>query len=170
MWEKVISIMIKAICLWKNKGGKIVDWITKCKAAVSLLLGTLSAWLGVLAVPVYVLVLCNVIDYATGIAAAWKRGEKVNSHTGIRGITKKVCMWLLVAVGGILDWLLLYTGESLGLEIHLPMLAASLTAVWLICNEVLSILENMKDIGVPLPGFLGKLVSMVQGKLPDSQP
>lgn len=77
-------------------------------------------------------------------------------------------MWLLVAVGAVLDWLLSYAGDKLGMTIHLPMLIASLVAVWLICNELISILENIGDIGVPLPGFLGRLVSMLKSKV-DSQ-
>lgn len=139
-----------------------MDWIQKIKAIVAMIFGAITAWLGVLAVPVYMLVLCNAIDYGTGIAAAWKRGEQVSSYKGLRGIAKKVCMWMLIAVGAILDWLLLYAGEALKTEVHLPMLAASLTAVWLICNELLSILENVRDMGIPLPGFLEKLVNIVK--------
>lgn len=131
------------------------------------ILGVLSAWLGVLAVPVYMLVLCNLIDYLTGIAAAWKRGETISSYTGIQGIAKKISMWLLIGVGSIIDWLLLYAGNALHMEIRLPMLAASLTAVWLICNEILSILENVSDLGVPLPGFLGKVAQALQKAVPE---
>lgn len=139
-----------------------MEWLQKVKAVAAGILGILTAWLGALAVPVYMLVLCNAIDYLTGIAAAWKRQEQVSSYKGLMGIAKKVCMWMLIGVGAILDWLLLYAGETLGMQIRIPMLAASLTAVWLICNELLSILENIRDIGVPLPGFLGKLVNAVQ--------
>ena len=60
---------------------------------------------------------------------------------------------------------MLYCGASLGFEIHLPMLAASLVAVWLIINEIISILENIGDIGVPLPGFLTKIVQGLKSKL-----
>jgi hypothetical protein len=45
---------------------------------------------------------------------------------------------------------------------------ASLVAVWLICNEIISILENINDIGVAMPPFLlklaGSLKSQVEGK------
>ncbi|MGW8114942.1 phage holin family protein [Caproicibacterium sp. NSD3] len=97
-------------------------------------------------------------------------GDSVKVQSGVcdyngNSIAKKVCMWLLVAVGAVLDWLLSYAGDKLGMTIHLPMLIASLVAVWLICNELISILEN---IGVPLPGFLGRLVSMLKSKV-DSQ-
>ena len=142
-----------------------MDTLTKTKVVFTSIVGVLASWLGELAVPMMVLVICNLIDYITGISAASKRGQKISSYRGIQGISKKVCMWLLVAVGSILDWLLAYAGNKLGMTIHLPMLIASLVAVWLICNELISILENINDIGVPLPGFLGRLVSMLKSKV-----
>ena len=142
-----------------------MDVLKTAKAICVAAFGLLSSWLGVLAIPVYVLVGCNVMDYLTGLAAAHRRGQKVSSYIGVLGIAKKVCMWLLIAVGAVVDWLLLYCGDQLGVEIHLPMLAASLVAVWLIVNEVISILENIGDIGVPLPGFLTTIVQGLKSKI-----
>ncbi|HIW14920.1 MAG TPA: phage holin family protein [Firmicutes bacterium] len=146
-----------------------MDFLKAVKAVCITVFGLLSSWLGVLAVPVYVLVGCNVMDYATGLAAAHRRGQKVSSYIGVLGIAKKVCMWLLIAVGAVVDWLLLYAGDQLGVDIHLPMLVASLTAVWLIVNEVISILENIGDTGVPLPGFLTKIVEGLKSKIESAE-
>ena len=142
-----------------------MDFLKTAKAICVAAFGLLSSWLGVLAVPIYVLVGCNVMDYLTGLAAAHRRGQKVSSYKGINGIAKKVCMWLLIAVGAVVDWLLLYAGDQLGVDIHLPMLVSSLTAVWLIVNEVISIFENIGDTGVPLPGFLTKIVQGLKSKI-----
>ena len=142
-----------------------MDFLKTAKAVCVAAFGLLSSWLGVLAIPVYVLVACNIMDYITGLAAAHRRNQKVSSYVGVLGIAKKVCMWLLIAVGAVVDWLLLYCGASLGFEIHLPMLAASLVAVSLIINEIISILENVGDIGVPLPGFLTKIVQGLKSKI-----
>ena len=146
-----------------------MDFLKAIKAVCVTVFGLLSSWLGVLAIPVYVLVGCNVMDYATGLAAAHRRGQKVSSYKGINGIAKKVCMWLLIAVGAVVDWLLLYGGDQLGVEMHLPMLVSSLTAVWLIVNEVISILENIGDTGVPLPGFLTKIVEGLKSKIESAE-
>ena len=142
-----------------------MDFLKTAKAVCVAAFGLLSSWLGVLAIPVYVLVVCNIMDYITGLAAANRRNQKVSSYVGVLGIAKKVCMWLLIAVGAVVDWLLLYCGANLGFEIHLPMLAASLVAVWLIVNEIISILENIGDIGVQLPGFLTKIVQGLKSKI-----
>ncbi len=133
-----------------------MDVVKTVKTGLWAVLGVLSSWLGVLAIPVYVLVGCNVMDYITGLLAAHRRGQKISSYTGINGIAKKVCMWLLIAVGGVLDWLIGYAGAALGMTVPLPMAAAMLTAVWLIVNEVISILENVKDSGRSAAGLFGK--------------
>ncbi len=128
-------------------------------------IGTLlSSWLGILYVPMLVLILCNVIDYGTGLCAAKYRDETIKSYKSIRGIAKKVCMWLLVAVGAMLDWLLQYTAETVGIVIGLNFVVASIVAVWLIANEIISILENVRDIGAPLPPFLMKIASNIKSQ------
>ncbi|MFR1801084.1 MAG: holin family protein [Faecalispora jeddahensis] len=118
----------------------------------------LSAWLGILAIPVYLLVCCNVIDYGTGLAAAKKRGQVINSSVGLNGIIKKVCMWLLVCLGAMVDILITYGAEQAGITLNFGYAIGCLVAVWLICNEIISILENMVDIGVDLPPFLARVV------------
>lgn len=128
-------------------------------------IGTLlSSWLGILYVPMLVLILCNIIDYGTGLCAAKYRDETIKSYKSIRGIAKKVCMWLLVAVGAMLDWLLEYAAETVGIVIGLNFIVASIVAVWLIANEIISVLENVKDIGAPLPPFLMKIASNIKSQ------
>jgi len=134
----------------------------KTKAFVVTIIGIFSGWLGILAIPFYILVLLNGVDYTTGIVAAPYRDEKINSYKGFRGIAKKVCMWLLVAIGAIVDWLIAYSTSTIGIDFNFRFLIASLVAVWLICNEIISILENMVDIGVDMPPFLQKFVSKIR--------
>ena len=137
----------------------------KIKAVFVGVFTTFSAWLGILAIPVYLLVCCNVIDYGTGIAAAKYRGQAVNSYVGFRGIAKKVCMWLLVGVGAIFDILLAYAAEQAGIVLNFGYAIACLVAIWLFCNELISILENMADIGVNLPPFLMRFVDNLKSQV-----
>ena len=58
----------------------------KVKALFITVFGAVFSALGILAVPVFLLVGCNLIDYFTGIAAAKYREEPVSSYKGIRGI------------------------------------------------------------------------------------
>lgn len=135
---------------------------TEVKAAVSGVLGAVTAWLGILAMPLYILVGLGFLDYVTGYLAAPHRGQQRRSRTAFQGIVKKVCTWLVVALGSVLDWVAAYAGEAVGLRLPVDFLVAALVAVWLICNEVISILENIGDLGVALPPFLMTLVTWVR--------
>ena len=129
--------------------------------------GLLSSLLGVLALPVMLMVCCNVIDYITGLMATSYRSEDINSYKSIRGIMKKVCMWLLVVVGAIIDQLLIYASDTVGIEMPFTFLVACIVAIWIICNEIISILENIKDMGVTLPAFLEPLVRNIKSQVED---
>ncbi len=128
----------------------------------------LSSCLGILAIPVLILIVANMIDYATGLTAAKYRAEKINSYKSFKGIAKKVCMWLLVCVGVLVDVFLIYTGSSIGLNPPKLFIIACFVTAWLFVNELISILENMVDIGVNMPPFLLPFVknikSQVEGK------
>lgn len=125
------------------------------KAIITAATGFLSSVLGILYIPVLLMVACNLIDYITGLVAAKYRTDGgISSYRSMKGITKKVMMWLLVVVGAIIDEVLAYTSVTLGLAMPFTFLVACIVAIWIICNEIISILENMLDIGVDIPAFL----------------
>ena len=139
----------------------------KVQVMATAVLSALMSWLGILPVPVFMLVGCNVIDYITGLLAAPYRTQTVSSYKGIRGIIKKVCMWLLVIVGAWMDILINYAAECAGFQVSLPFIVAVVVAVWLTLNEIISILENIIDIGVPLPPFLLPIVKHIKQAVED---
>lgn len=133
------------------------------KVIVTAVTGFLSSILGILYVPVLLMVACNLIDYITGLVAAKYRTDGgISSYKSMKGITKKVMMWLLVVVGAIIDQLLVYASVTLGFAMPFTFLVACIVAIWIICNEIISILENMIDIGVEIPGFLLPLVKGIK--------
>ena len=140
----------------------------RIKVIMTAILSTVMSWLGILAVPVFLLVGCNVIDYITGLCATPYREENISSYKGIRGIIKKVCLWLLVVVGSWIDILIRYTAECTGIGIHVPFIVATVVAVWLIVNEMISILENMIDIGVQMPPFLMPVVRRIKKQIEET--
>lgn len=135
----------------------------KVKIAVIGFFAVMTSWLGTLAIPVYILVACNVIDYVTGITSACVRKEQVSSYKGILGIAKKVFMYLLIVVGVFIDLMLQYMFKNLNIPISLPFIVGCIVACWLVLNEMLSILENLNEIGVPMPPFLMPLVDRIKG-------
>lgn len=125
----------------------------KVKAAFVAAFSMIFGWLGILAVPVLILAGLNFTDYITGILASKRRNELVTSDKGLWGIVKKIGMWILVGLGWAMDVLINYASQYVGLSIKLPFVVATIVAVWLICNEIISILENLLDIGVAMPPF-----------------
>ena len=93
------------------------------------------------------------------------RSQDINSYKSIRGIFKKVSMWLLVVVGAIIDELLLYAATTIGKPVPVTFLIACVVAMWLICNEIISILENIQDMGVNIPAFLQPLVKHIRSQV-----
>lgn len=136
--------------------------MNKIKTTVIAVISALMGWLGILAVPVFLLLGCNLIDYGTGLCAAKYRKDGISSYKSIKGITKKVCQWLLILVGAWVDILINYAMECAGIEITVPFVVGTVVAVWLVVNEIISILENMIDIGVAMPPFLLPLVRYIR--------
>ena len=139
----------------------------KVKAAFVAAFSMIFGWLGILAVPVLILAGLNFTDYITGILASKRRNELVTSDKGLWGIVKKIGMWIVVGLGWAMDVLINYAGQYVGLSIKLPFVVATIVAVWLICNEIISILENLLDIGVAMPPFLMPLARMIKGQVED---
>ncbi len=144
-----------------------MEQATYIKAGFTAVFAFVSSLLGVLTVPVILMVACNIIDYATGLMASPYRSQDINSYKSIRGIMKKVCMWLLVIVGAVIDQLIAYAGNVVGYTFPFTFLVACIVAIWIICNEIISILENIKDMGVIIPGFLEPLVRNIKSQVED---
>lgn len=136
--------------------------MTKIKVIFTTIISGIMSLLGVLAIPVSLLVGCNVIDYITGVIASKYRDEKISSYKGIKGIYKKICMWLLVLIGSWMDLLVNYAVQYLGFDFQWPFVVAIVVCIWLVANEIISILENMLDADVKLPPFLLPLAQQIK--------
>ena len=65
---------------------------------------------------------------------------------------------MIVAVGMVIDWIIQAGVDKLHLDFKLEFLFALIVIIWLILNELISILENVAEIGVPVPKWLTKLI------------
>ena len=68
----------------------------------------------------------------------------------------------LVAVAMGVDYLIFSGFTAVNVSIGFNMLFGILVAVWLIINEMISVLENLSRIGVPIPQFLTKVVKRLK--------
>lgn len=126
------------------------------QTTVSVAIGALAAYFNILLIPVLVLFAVMVIDYCTGMASAYKNKE-IKSKTGLIGILKKLSYLILVCVGGVVDYLIGAGLATAGIEFS-SYYFGLIVAVWLIINELISILENLSELGTPIPKFLVNIV------------
>lgn len=122
-----------------------------------LALAALGAYFHQLAFPVILLVVAMALDYGTGMTAAWIKKE-LSCKTGIIGILKKLGYMVAVAVAVLVDWVIRVAVEQAGVGVDAPNIFALLVTIWLTLNECISILENLDEIGVPVPEFLMKII------------
>lgn len=124
----------------------------------ALLVGTLTAmaaYLRAVTVPVVVLCAVMMLDWVTGMTAAWINGE-LDSRVGFFGAIRKLGRLCLVAVGMAADYIIASGVSTAGAELPIDMAVALLVCFWLIINECISVLENCDKAGVPIPEFLKK--------------
>ena len=126
--------------------------------------GALAAYLNILAVPLIVLGTVMVVDWFTGMAGASATG-KLSSRVGVIGIIKKLCYLALVVVGGVIDYLINSALVSIGISLQINYCFGMIITVWLIINELISILENLGEMGVPLPSFLTSMIKTLKSKV-----
>lgn len=135
---------------------------------VSAAFAGLMYYLGIVSIPIIILICAMIIDYATGMSAAWYNSE-LSSKKGVKGIVKKVGYLALVVATMILDWLISQGLQQINLDLHYSVFFAVLVAVWLIINELISVLENLSRMGVPIPNFLKNLINRLKTTVDESE-
>ncbi|UOE96083.1 phage holin family protein [Alkalihalobacillus sp. LMS39] len=146
------------------RGEKKVENLFKYGAAastaiVSFLWGEWSLLLTVLLVLVF-------LDYGSGLAAAWTEGKNhpkdkakgLSSRIGMRGIVKKVFIFVVIAMGNLVDYTLIETG------MRTEPIVFQAAVVFYIFNECISLLENVGRMGIPVPNQLKQAVQVLKDK------
>ena len=139
-------------------------FITEIKLCITAVFGALAAWLGIVPHILIILAVVMIIDYITGIINAWISGE-LCSKCGIVGIFKKTFYLIIIAVASIADKLIVIIAQGFNFDIKLAGFFGMLTAIWLILNELLSILENIGKLNVPMPDFLKKAIYVLKNSV-----
>lgn len=116
------------------------------KIALAAVTGALAYVFGPWDALMITLVVMIVLDVLTGFIKAGV-GHELCSSTCWKGLLKKLLIFILVSVGVLLDRLMNMNGA-----------VRAAVSMFYIANEGISILENMGEMGVPLPAFLKKML------------
>ena len=115
------------------------------------LAGTLVSFLlGEWDLPLAVLVCFMAADYLTGVLLAISRRE-LSSAVGFRGLFKKAAILLVIVLAVLLDRL---THDG-------AWTFRTLTAYFYLANEGISLLENVGNLGVPIPEKLRRILAQL---------
>ena len=106
---------------------------------ISVILTTIVYILGGWDVALISMVIVVIIDYITGVASAFYN-KKLSSKQGLKGIIKKFCYFLIVALAVVIDNLLGQSG-----------IIRTLVIYFFVANDGLSVIENMAEMDVKLP-------------------
>lgn len=131
------------------------DLIEGIRIAIVTIGGFIGGIMGGFDGLIYSLLAFVLIDYLTGVMASIVE-RQLSSEIGFKGIFKKVSIFMLVAVGHIIDSKLLGTGTALRTAIIL----------FYSSNEGISILENATRMGLPIPK---KIKSVLEQLKKDSE-
>lgn len=126
-------------------------------SVIALAIGGISAYMRLIFIPLVVLAAVMIIDYMSGMLKAWGNDE-LSSKVGLKGIAKKLCYLMLVCVAGVVDWLIFSGLKQVGISLNFGFCFGLIVVIWLIINELISILENLEALKVPMPSFLRSLV------------
>lgn len=118
----------------------------------SVILTTFVYLLGGVDIALQSLLIVIVIDYLTGIASAIYNKD-LSSKVGFKGIIKKFCYLLVVALSVVIDNLLGQSG-----------LIRSLVIYFFVANDGLSIIENMAEMNIKLPQKLIDALEQIKKK------
>ncbi len=120
------------------------------KIALAAVTGVLTYIFGPWDVLMITLVVFVVLDVLTGMVKACL-GKSLSSSICWKGLLKKLLVFILVGVGVLLDRLMNMNGA-----------VRAAVSMFYIANEGISILENMGEMGVPLPKFLRNMLVKLQ--------
>ena len=142
------------------------------QVCVTGLVAYLSQKLGVTFYLLGILLCLMVIDYLSGMAASAvealdhpdDKSYGWSSRKGAKGIAKKVAYLFVIAVGMVIDYVIIQTSGVLGFNLPNTMLSLLVT-VWYMLNEALSITENAGRMGAPVPEWLMKYIAALKNKI-----
>ncbi|MEK3950985.1 phage holin family protein [Paenibacillus sp. FSL H7-0703] len=129
------------------------DRLTQIIKGAAAGFGAVAGYLfGGWSVMIHLLFMFVIADWLTGWIAAWIRGE-LRSRIGYHGIARKVVIFLIVVVAHFID-------VALG-NLHYFQDAV---IFFYLANELLSIIENVGRMGVPMPDVLRNAVKIFESR------
>lgn len=128
--------------------GEKIEILFKSLSAGALIGYTFGGWTVLLTL----LLILVVADWLSGWAAAWMNGE-LKSRVGYYGIARKVGIFVMVMIAHLIDVVL---GNAHYFR--------DIVIFFYLANELLSVVENLGRMGLPIPNVILSAVKIFETK------
>lgn len=110
------------------------------------------------------LLICNIVDWVSGWMKSRMKGESC-SKVGAIGAMKKVWYWVVIGIAFFVGFSFQQMGQTIGVPLDFMHFVGWFTLANYLVNEIRSILENLVEMGVPVPVFLVKGLKIAAEKI-----
>lgn len=100
----------------------------------------------------FALVVFMTLDYLTGVVDAIMK-KRLSSDIGFKGLLRKMMIFVIVIIGNVIDVYIIKEGATIRTAVIFFYLA----------NEGISILENVTEIGLPIPEKIKDVLLQIKG-------
>jgi toxin secretion/phage lysis holin len=129
--------------------------------------GYVAAWIGHVWYFVALTFVAIMLDYITGMIAG-RANEGLNSKKATSGIWKKVGIIFLLFLGLFLDNAVNhFAADGIFFELPFSIPIAHIVTMWIVVTEAISVCENLKKLGVPIPAFMLSILKKAEKKISD---
>lgn len=146
------------------------DKATQIKVAIAAVLAFMTALWGWVGWAIVIWIVCVVLDYVSGTAAA-RRGGEWSSAVARDGLWHKLGEIFAVLVAALCDIALgvVLRSAPVQLPFDFGTLVTPIVLLWYIITELGSILENAGKLGAPLPKWLKRMLKMYKETIDAAQ-
>lgn len=96
---------------------------------------------------------CICVDFVTGVLHAWSTGH-LKSYRMREGLVRKSGELFVLILGEAFTW-----------GMKLPIYIIDFLSLYIIVMELISIIENLRKMGVKIPKFIEKALESIDDKL-----
>lgn len=140
------------------------------KTILGILISFIGDKLGIMGPSLILFIFLMILDYISGMLASRAEALKHpdnpkygwSSKKSIMGIYKKIGYITTIIVAICSDYVIFNLLEEIGIPHNIKTIFGLLIIIWFIINELLSILENAKRMGVKLPKFIVNALTSIK--------
>lgn len=146
----------------------INPFIDKYNTIVGIIVATLSFVFGDNWILFAFFLVANVFDELTGWYKAYVH-QKENSSKGWKGVLKKFCYWVMIAVSFLMSAMFIEIGDVIGINLKITTLLGYFVLGSLFINEIRSIIENLVEADIYVPEIMKKGLEVADKLLKESE-